>query len=136
MGLAVSTYHSDPKPSRASREEADTDLRGKIEQIRVEFPRAGYRPLLHYLRRSGVNIGETKLRRVLDKFKLHIKPKRRFVATTDSRHPHEVHPNLIAGMYLDGVNQVWASDMTYIRIENGFVYLAVILDLYSALLHE
>jgi putative transposase len=51
--------------------------------------------------------------------------------TTDSKHDCLTHPNLIKGMTIDGVNQVWASDITYIRINNGFVYLAVILDLYS-----
>lgn len=131
MNLPLSTYHLDPKKSRAQQEEEDADMRGKIEQIRVEFPRAGYRPLLHHLKRSGVIIGETKLRRVIEKFKLQIIPKKKFVVTTDSRHDCLTHPNLIKGMTIDGVNQVWASDITYIRINNGFVYLAVILDLYS-----
>jgi transposase InsO family protein len=131
MGLAMSTYYQDPKISRAEKEEWDADIRGKIEQIRVEQPRLGYRPLLQHLKRSGIHIGERRLRKVIERFKLQIKPRKRFVRTTDSNHPHEVHPNLIEGMVLDGVNQVWASDITYIRITNGFVYLAVILDLYS-----
>ncbi len=131
MGLGMSTYYSDPKIGAATKEERDADLRGKIEQIRVEFPRAGYRPMLHYLRRSGIRIGETKLRRIIKQFELQIRPKRKFIKTTDSNHPHNIHPNLIQGMLLDGINQVWASDITYIRIENGFVFLAVILDLFS-----
>lgn len=56
MGLSMSTYHHDPKVSRAQKEEEDADLRGKIEQIRVIFPRAGYRPLLHHLKRNGIKI--------------------------------------------------------------------------------
>ena len=51
--------------------------------------------------------------------------------TTQSNHDLSVPPNLIEDMTIDGINQVWASDITYIRIENGFVFLAVILDLYS-----
>jgi transposase InsO family protein len=131
MDLPLSTYYSDSKKTRAQKEEEDADIRGKIEQIRVEFPRTGYRTLLQYLKRSGVIIGETKLRRVLNKFNLKLIPKKKFVVTTDSRHECLTHPNLIKGMTIDGVNQVWASDITYIRINNGFVYLAVILDLYS-----
>lgn len=131
MDLPLSTYYSDSKKTRAQKEEEDADIRGKIEQIRVEFPRTGYRTLLQYLKRSGVIIGETKLRRVLNKFNLKLIPKKKFVVTTDSRHDCLTHPNLIKGMTIDGVNQVWASDITYIRINNGFVYLAVILDLYS-----
>lgn len=131
MGLAMSTYYADPKISRAEREEHDADIRGKIEQVRVEFPRTGYRMLLHHLKRQGITIGERKLRRILQKFELQLKPKRRFVKTTDSNHNFEVYPNLIEEFTVDDINQVWTADITYIRIENGFVYLAVIIDLYS-----
>lgn len=131
MRLSSSTYYSDPKISRSEREEFEADVRGKIEQIRVEIPSAGYRVLLPLVKAQGIVIGERKLRGVISKFKLQIRPKRRFVKTTDSNHSHRVHPNLIEEMTLTGVNQVWASDITYIRIENGFVYLAVILDLFS-----
>lgn len=127
----MSTYHYDPKKSRAQKEEEDADLRGKIEQVRVEFPRTGYRTLLHHLKRRGINIGETKLRRVLSQFELQLRPKKMFVVTTDSNHDCLTHPNLIQGMTIDNINQVWTADITYIRIANGFVYLAVILDLYS-----
>lgn len=131
MELSESSYYADPKISRAEQEEWEADIRGKIEQIRVEYETSGYRMLLHHLKRNGVEIGERRLRRVMSKFKLHIKPKKRFVHTTDSKHGHRVYPNLIKGKEINNVNQVWASDFTYIRIENGFVYLAVILDLYS-----
>ncbi len=131
MGLAMSTYYLDPKISRAEQEEVEADLRGKIEQIRVELPGAGYRILLPSLRKAGVDIGERRLRGIIKKFKLQIKPKKKFVKTTDSNHDYEVYPNLIEEMTITGPNQVWASDITYIRIRNGFVYLAVILDLFS-----
>lgn len=131
MQLSESSYYYDPKLTRAEREEQDADLRGKVEQIRVEFPKAGYRMLLEYLKRSGVCIGERRLRRVLTKFQLQIKPKKRFVRTTDSNHNHKIHRNLLEEMTVSDVNQVWTADITYIRIDNGFVYLAVIIDLYS-----
>jgi transposase InsO family protein len=131
MGLSMSTYYADPKVSRAEKEEHEADLRGKIEQIRVEFPRTGYRMLLRHLKRQGISIGERKLRRILQKFQLQLKPKKRFVRTTDSNHNFEVYPNLIEELTVDDVNQVWTADITYIRIENGFVYLAVVIDLYS-----
>ena len=127
----MSTYYSDPKVSRLEQEEWEADIRGKIEQIRVELPRAGYRQLLPHLKRAGVKIGERKLRKVLSRFDLQIRPRKKFVVTTDSNHKHFVYPNLLPEMTLDNVNQVWASDITYIRINKGFIYLAVILDLYS-----
>jgi transposase InsO family protein len=53
------------------------------------------------------------------------------VATTDSRHGHPVYPNLAAKMNLTDVNQLWVADITYIRLETEFVYLAVVLDAFS-----
>lgn len=127
----MSTYYAKPTIPRAVREAADVVLRDAIEKVRVVFPRAGYRPLLRYLRQSGIVIGERKLRRILAKFALQIRPRKRFVRTTDSEHPHPVYENLLEEHEPNGINQVWASDITYIRIANGFVFLAVILDLYS-----
>jgi transposase InsO family protein len=131
MAISESTYYADPKVTRAEQEEWEADIRGRIEQIRITFANAGYRMLLNYLKRDGIEIGERKLRGLMKKHQLHITPKRRYVHTTDSKHGKKVYPNLIKGKELDGLNQVWASDFTYIRINNGFVYLAVILDLYS-----
>jgi putative transposase len=131
MELSMSTYYSDPKISRAEKEEIDADIRGKIEQIRVTHKRDGYRRLLHHLKRNGIKIGETKVRRIIKKFELQIVPHKKFVKTTDSNHDCLVYPNLIQEMTLDNINQAWAGDITYIRINNGFVYLAVLLDLYS-----
>ncbi len=131
MEISTSTYHYDPKVSRAEKEEWEADMRGKIEHIRVEQPRLGYRMLLEHLQKAGVGIGERKLRKVLRKFQLQIRPRKRFVRTTNSEHGFKVYENLVKGLVVNKINQVWASDITYIRIQNGFVYLAVILDLYS-----
>lgn len=131
MRLAESTYYRDPKVIRKEQDERDADIRGKVEQIRVEFPRTGYRMLLGHLRRQGVDVGERKLRGILQKFNLQFKHKKKFVVTTESNHPHEIHPNLIEELGINGINQVWTADITYIRINTGFVYLAVVLDLYS-----
>ena len=58
--------------------------------------------------------------------------RRKFVvATTDSNHDRPVYPNLAGGMELTGINQLWIADITYIRLETEFVYLAVVLDAYS-----
>lgn len=131
MKISASSYYYDPKVSRAEKEEQDADLRGKIEEVRVEFPRSGYRTLVPYLKRRGVKVGERRVRRVVSKFKLQIRPRKRFVRTTQSDHDCLVYPNLLPEMTIDGINQVWTADITYIRINNGFVYLAVVLDLFS-----
>jgi putative transposase len=129
--LSTSSFYYSPKVPREMREEDDAKFRNLIEKVQEEVPRSGYRTVQQYLQRSGVKIGERKLRRIMGKFGLWAEVKRAFVITTDSEHDYEVYPNLIRGMRVSGSNQVWASDITYIRIKNGFVYLAVILDLFS-----
>ena len=91
MGISTSTYHYDPKVTRAEKEEQDADIRGKIEGLRVTFPRAGYRPLLHHLKRSGINIGETRLRRILGESGLFLRPLKKYVQTTQSNHELYYH---------------------------------------------
>lgn len=131
MDLSSSSFYYKPKVAREVREKQDADLRDKVERVRVEFPKSGYRTLLRYLRRDGVSIGETRLRRVMKKYSLQARIRRAFVRTTDSKHSYRVYPNLLKDLEVTALNQVWATDFTYIRIDNGFVYLAVILDLFS-----
>jgi len=131
MQLNPATYYHQPKVSREERERFDADLRDQVERVQTSHPSAGYRTVRQYLGRLGVRVGERRLRRVMGKFGLQARIKRAFVRTTDSRHSHRVYPNLIKGMLVTGVDQIWVSDITYIRIDNGFVYLAVILDLFS-----
>jgi putative transposase len=129
IGLFPLTYYYQPQRPRASREREDAALRDAIEAVQADFPRAGYCTVQRYLRRR---VGERKIRRIMKQFSLQAEIKRAFVHTTDSNHSHRVYPNLLPGRCLTNViNQVWAADLTYIRIVNGFVYLAVILDLFS-----
>jgi len=131
IGLSSSTYYYRPRRARESREREDAELRDAIEAIQADFPKAGYRTVQVYLRRRGRWVGERKIRRIMRQFSLHAEIKRAFVHTTDSNHPHRVYANRLPGKCLTGLNQAWAADLTYIRIVNGFVYLAVILDLFS-----
>ena len=125
MNISVSTYNYDPKITRVEKEETEADIREQIELVRVEFPRTGCRMFLHHLKRRGIVIGEAKLPRIIKKFNLQFKHKKKFIATTDSNHDCLVHPNLIQGIKIDNMNQVWTADITYFRIANGFIYLAV-----------
>jgi putative transposase len=132
MGLSPSTFYYAPLVPREEREKQDAELRDRIERIQTEHSQSGYRTMLHYLRRAGVQgVGERKLRRIMKKYDLHARLKRAFVATTDSNHSHRVYPNLLPGRTVMGLDEVWTVDLTYIRIGNGFVYLAIVLDLYS-----
>lgn len=131
MGLSQSTYHYRPKVDRAQRERRDAELRDQIEAIHMEFPRAGYRMIRHHLLRSGLLVNWKRIRRVMREHSLFAQVKRRFIRTTDSDHKFLIYPNLISGKDITAINQVLVFDITYIRIQNGFVFLAVILDLYS-----
>jgi transposase InsO family protein len=131
IGLSSSTYYAKPKVPREEREKEDAELRDQIERVQAELSPTGYRSVLRYLRRQGNTAGERKIRRIMKKYDLQAKLKRAFVATTDSKHSHRIYPNLLPQRTVRGLDEVWTADMTYIRIGNGFVYLAVVLDLYS-----
>jgi len=76
-------------------------------------------------------VNHKRVRRAMVRLNLQVHPRRRWVRTTNSDHTLPVFKNLLKGLRVERVNQVWASDFTYIRLGHGFVYLAVILDLYS-----
>lgn len=130
--LSPSTYYYRPKISRAERDKKDADLRDKIEKIQSQFPRCGYRPMKWYLlREENVLVNHKKIRRIMNKYGLKAQIRRAFVRTTNSEHGYEVYPNLLIDFTVVQINQVWVADITYIRIQTGFVYLAVIIDIYS-----
>jgi putative transposase len=132
INLSTSTYYYKPKRDRLRRAKEELNIKAAIEKIREDLPVAGYRTLLRYLAREhGIKIGETRLRRIIRENHLQAKQIKRFVKTTWSEHDELVYPNLLPEMSVTDVNQVWVTDLTYIRVLAGFVYLAAILDVYS-----
>lgn len=130
-GLSVSGYYYRPKRDPMERARRDADLRDRIENIQAVFPRYGYRTLYKHFKREGDTINKKRIRRVMREHGLHAQVKRAYVRTTDSDHDFTVYPNLVKNRQADGPNQIWVADITYIRIATCFVYLAVILDLFS-----
>ena len=131
IGLALSSYYYQPVIDPVVRERRDADLRDLIEQIHADFPGYGYRRIKHHLARIGIVVNAKRIRRVMREHKLWPIVWKTFVRTTQSDHGLPLYPNLLGGFTVKGINQVWAGDITYIRILTCFVYLAVILDLYS-----
>ena len=132
MKISPSTFYYKTKNSRTAKEKADADLRDKIETIQTEFHHAGYRQVkVHLQRKWNMTVNWKKIRRVMNKYSLYARVKKQFISTTNSNHPFIVYPNLISGLEVTDINQVWVSDITYIRIATGFVYLAVIIDIFS-----
>ncbi|MFZ3333057.1 MAG: IS3 family transposase, partial [Candidatus Acidiferrales bacterium] len=113
--------------------EEDIEVRSVIQQIAFEHRRRyGYRRISAELRRRGmlVNYERVVLRILREDNLLAVQP-RAFVVTTDSDHEFEVYLNLASRMKLTGMNQLLVADITYIRLKEEFVYLAVILDAFS-----
>ena len=96
-----------------------------------EFEAYGYRRVGAELRHRGMVVNSKKVRRLMREHDLQPKRCRRFVATTDSDHDRPIFPDLTRGRIIDGPNQLWVADITYIAIATGFVYLAAVLDAWS-----
>jgi putative transposase len=112
-------------------QERDLDLRDQIQKIALEFPCYGRRRIVAELKRRGWRANHKRVHRIMREDNLLCLRRRKFVVTTNSNHPHPVYPNLAADMDITAVNQLWVADITYIRLETEFVYLAVILDAFS-----
>jgi putative transposase len=106
-------------------------LIARIEELVEEFSGYGYRRITAQLRREGIQVNHKKVLRLMRERELLCKPKHRWVKTTDSNHRYKIYPNLLPDQTVTAINQVWIGDITYIRIMTAFVYLAVILDLFS-----
>lgn len=131
MSLSRSTYYYRLKRASVEVKEQQADLRDRIEEVVVEYPRYGYRRVTEQLKREGWAVNHKRVARVMREDSLQCQVKRRWVRTTDSNHPYPLYPNLLKGLSVGRPNEVWVADITYIRILTGFLYLAVILDLYS-----
>jgi transposase InsO family protein len=111
--------------------ETEADLKDRIEAICLEFPRYGYRRVTRQLKRERWAVNHKRVLRLMRESDLLCRMKRKYVKTTDSKHGFPRYLNLIKKLLISHLNQVWLTDITYIRIRTGFVYLAAILDAYS-----
>ena len=126
MGIARSTYYETPVPTPD-----DTAIVEAIGAICDEFEHYGWRRVRAALRQQGIVVNHKKIRRLMREHDLQPRMRRRFVATTDSDHDEPIFPNRMKAMIVDGPNQLWVADITYVAILTVFVYVAVILDAWS-----
>ena len=112
-------------------EDPDMELRSTIQKIALSQPSYGYRRVQAELRRGGQQVNHKRVRRLMREDNLLCVRRRSFVRTTDSQHGFRVYPNLAKDLVLSDINQLWVADITYIRLQSEFVYLAVILDAFS-----
>ena len=109
----------------------DVAMRDRIQRIALQNRRYGYRRVGAELRRQGFVVNHKKVLRLLREDNLLAVKKRRFVLTTETSPFLPVYPNLAQRLHVDGLDQLWVADLTYIRLRETFVYLAVVLDAYS-----
>jgi putative transposase len=126
MGIARSTFYDEPTPAHD-----DTAIVEAIAAICDEFEFYGWRRVRAELQHRGMIVNHKKIRRLMREHDLQPRRRRRYVATTDSDHDQPIYPNRTDDLTLDGPNQLWVADITYVAIVEGFAYVAVILDAWS-----
>jgi transposase InsO family protein len=107
------------------------DLRDAIQRIALAWPSYGRPRITAELRRQGWKVNPKLVYRLMRQDNLLCVRKRKFIVTTDSNHTRRIYPNLAPGMIVTAPDQLWRADITYIRLRDEFVFLAVILDAYS-----
>ncbi len=122
LGLARSSFYYRRRPESAE----ELDLLKRLDRIFTDNPVYGSRRLQVALWREGVLVGRRRIRRLMQKLGLWaVRPKR----NTSKPHPaHKIYPHLLRGLTIDQPNQVWATDITYIPMRHGFLYLVAIID--------
>ena len=121
LGIARSSFYYRRRP-----ESAEVDLLNQLDRIFTDHPVYGSRRLQVALQREGVPVGRRRIRRLMRKLGLSaVRPKRN---TSKPNPAHKVYPYLLRGKTIDQPNQVWATDITYIAMRQGFLYLVAIID--------
>jgi putative transposase len=110
---------------------AEMAVRDAIQRTAIAHRYYGYRRIAAQLQHQGFMVSAKKVRRLMREDNLVAIRRRKFVVTTDSDHRFRVHPNLAQALELTSTNQLWVADLTYLRLEQEFAYLAVVLDAYS-----
>jgi transposase InsO family protein len=129
-GVSRAGYYRHFEASAPTR--ADADLRDAIQRISLAHRYYGYRRITAQLRRDGHVANAKRVLRLMREDNLLALRARPFVPrTTDSRHDYPIVPNLVRALVPTGIDQIWVADITYVRLGEAFVYLAVILDAFS-----
>lgn len=127
LGLSPSSYYYHTQITEDQQLEADLKL------VAGQYPTYGTRRLMHQLRRKpyGYRVNRKRIQRLARQFQLLRPIKRRKTRTTESQHPYPRYENLVKNLEVVHPNQIWVSDITYIRLKNDFVYLAIVLDVFT-----
>ena len=133
LEVSASGYYAWRGRSEGIRSQANQALLGDIRRVHAESRRRYGSPRVHAaLQAEGHRVGRNRVARLMRQHGIGVRIKRRFRVTTDSKHSFPVAPNLLDRQFTaPGPNRVWLADMTYIPTGEGWLYLAVVLDLFS-----
>jgi transposase InsO family protein len=109
----------------------DVELRDQIQRIALEMSTYGYRRMTHELRRRGIVANHKRVLCLMRQDNLLCLRHKGFVRTSDSSHGWSIYPNLLPALVVTGLDQLWLADITYVRVRQEFIYLAVLLDAFS-----
>jgi transposase InsO family protein len=122
-------YYRFQRPAKSAP--ANLDLRHEMHKIALEWPSYGSRRITQELKARSWEVNRKRVQRLMREDHLRCVIQRKFVIPTDSSHSLTVYPNRAGSIELSGVDQLWIADIPYIRLEEEFVYWAVILDAHS-----
>jgi putative transposase len=127
VGIPRSSYYYRSPQGDESQLEAD------LETVAGQYPKYGTRRITQQLRRAPYHyrINRKRVQRVMRQKKLLRPMKRARYRTTDSQHPYPRYPNLVAELEITQPEQVWVCDITYVRLDHGFVFLAIVMDVFT-----
>ena len=126
LGMARSSYYY-----QAAETPGEAELREAIKETAADWPTYGYRRITEQLKRSGWPVNRKRVQRLMSLMDIQGKRKSSKKRTTDSRHGFRRYPNLVLDMEIVRPDQVWVCDISYICLHRGFVYLAVIMDVFT-----
>jgi transposase InsO family protein len=128
-GVSRASYYRRWQTRKPAEEELA--VRNRIQEFALKYRHYGYRPMTRLLKREGWIVNHKRVLRLMREDNLLSLRRKKFVLTTDSDHQWQVYPNLARRMSVTSRDQLWAADITYVRLQREFIYVAVILDVYS-----
>ncbi len=133
VGISRSTYYHDRNRKPSARARQDAAIGAEVRAIFAETKkRYGSPRIMRVLRRRGVRVGKKRVARLMRENGLVAGYKKRFRVTTNSEHDHPISPNLLKRDFTaDAPNTVWIGDITYIWTQEGWMYLATVIDVFS-----
>jgi putative transposase len=125
LGVHRCNLYHEPRPDE------DRPIKDALRELAGAWPTYGYRRLTVMLQREGFPVNAKRVRRLMHELGICGEAPRRRPRTTDSSHSYPRFPNLVEGLEVRHPEQVWVADITYIRLRKEFIYLSVIMDVFT-----